>query len=53
MKNKKELLSASWRNNILLPYDNRNTIRTGQEWFDRYMMYPWEKGTDFSLTSIE
>jgi hypothetical protein len=48
IRTKEELLSAKWRNNILLPSDDRNIVRTGKEWFDRYMVYPWEKGKDFS-----
>jgi len=48
MRTKEELMAAKWKNNILLPRDDRNTVRTGKEWNDRYMIYPWEKGRDYS-----
>jgi len=44
-----ELMAARWRSTVCAPYDNRGTVRIGREWFDRYMLYPWEYGRDFEL----
>ncbi len=47
------LMSSRWMNNLLLPYDDRGTVRTGKEWFDRYMVFPWEKGNEFTKVAGE
>ena len=52
-RTKKELMSATWMNNFIIHGDNRNTVRTGKDWFDRYMIYPWEKGSDFSEVEVK
>lgn len=36
-------LTFKYKTTKLFPRDNIGTIRTGQEWFDRYMIYPWEQ----------
>lgn len=47
----KELCKLKFKNNVCLLYDSIGTVRTGREWFDRYMIFPWEKGNDFSVES--
>ena len=37
-------LRLNYRSTLLLRYDNIGTVRTGCEWFDRYMVFPWERG---------
>ena len=44
----KRRLALKYKSVLLLRYDNIGTVRTGQEWFDRYMIYPWERA-DFVL----
>ena len=36
--------SLMYKSTLLLPADNIGTIRTGKQWFDRYMIFPWERG---------
>jgi hypothetical protein len=39
----KRRLSLMYKSTKLLPYDDIGTVRSGKEWFDRYMIYPWER----------
>ena len=50
-RTKDELLAAHWRSKTLAPYDNIGTVRTGREWFNRYMLHPWERPSDFELVA--
>lgn len=50
-RTKDELMSGRWRNKTCAPYDNPGTVRTGREWFNRYMLHPWERGSDFELVA--
>lgn len=36
-------LALTYRSVKLLPYDDIGTIRSGRAWFDRYMVFPWER----------
>jgi hypothetical protein len=49
-ENKAKLMEQKYRSTKLLHYDNIGTIRTGKEWFDRYMIYCWEVG-DFEVVA--
>lgn len=48
-RTKDEQMAMRWEITVCTSYDNPGTIRTGREWFDRYMLYPWECGNDFRL----
>ena len=50
-RTKDELMAACWRSKTCAPYDNPGTVRTGREWFNRYMLHPWERGSDFELVA--
>lgn len=50
-RTKDELMAARWRSKTCAPYDNPGTVRTGREWFNRYMLHPWERGSDFELVA--
>ena len=50
-RTKDELMAANWRNLKLAPYDNCGTVRTGKQWFDRYMLFAWERPSDFELVA--
>ena len=51
MKTKDELLQNLYRSTLLLRYDDIGTTRTGKEWFNRYMIHPWEKN-GFELVEV-
>lgn len=42
-KQDQERMSLLYESTLLLPYDDQGTVRTGKGWFDRYMIFPWEK----------
>lgn len=42
-----ELMQARFMSLTLAPCDNRGTVRTGMDWFNRYMIYPWERPSEF------
>ena len=46
-----ELMAAKWRSTKLSVYDNIGTVRTGREWFDRYMLLPWERNSCFEFVA--
>lgn len=46
------LMSALWQLTVCCQYDGPGTVRTGREWFDRYMIFPWERRGDFVLVSV-
>ena len=48
-RSKDERMAALYRITVCAPYDSPGIVRTGREWFDRYMMHPWERGSDFEL----
>ena len=50
-RTKDELMAAHWRSKTFAPYDSQGTVRTGREWFNRYMLHPWERGSDFELVA--
>ena len=50
-RTKDELMAASWRITVCAPYDNPSTVRTGREWFNRYMLHARERGGDFELVA--
>ena len=39
----KRRLALNYKSTLLLRYDDIGTVRTGQAWFDRYMIFPWER----------
>jgi hypothetical protein len=39
--------TTKYRSKWLMVYDNRFTVRTGQEWMNRYMLRPDERPEDF------
>ena len=40
---KQKRLALTYKSTLLLPYDNIGTVRTGKAWFDRYMVFSWER----------
>ncbi len=46
-----ELMAARWKSKTCAPYDNPGTVRTGKEWFDRYMLFAWERPSYFELVA--
>lgn len=43
----KQKLTLKYRSKLLMVADSIGTIRTGQQWFDRYMIFPWERPSEF------
>ena len=39
----KRRLALNYKSTLLLRYDDIGTVRTGQAWFDRYMIFQWER----------
>lgn len=35
-------MNQSFASKLLMAHDDIGTIRTGRQWFDRYMVFPWE-----------
>lgn len=48
---KDELMAARWRITVCATYDSPGTVRTGRQWLNRYMLRPWERGSDFCLVT--
>lgn len=48
MTDRETKMLRSYRLLKLARYDDIGTVRTGKQWFDRYMIYPWERPGDFA-----
>jgi hypothetical protein len=47
---RKRRMSLKYESTKLLRFDDIGTVRTGLDWFNRYMTYPWERD-DFKLAT--